>query len=1283
VSAPARLLGLRVQGFKSFAERTLVEFGPGISAIVGPNGSGKSNLADALRWCLGEQGRSLRIRKSEDVIWAGSEKRSAQGMADVTLVIDNGDALLPVEYSVVELGRRLYRSGENDYLLNKQRVRLRDLQDLLDSANLAENAFLFIGQGMVDQALALRPEERRPLFEEVAGVRRHERRRRKAEDQLVEAESNLARVEDILAELRPQARRLGQLAEQQATRLTAGEELAAALIVAAHGRWHEAAGRAGEADRRRDALRAETERALEALEAAEGSVSEIAASMSARAELERERRIVHEAARAELTALGLREARAAGEIAAALRDRRRIADERAAAEADLATHRRILAEPIPERDLELEAALGEADRSLAEALAELGSLRAASRARGDELTALRRAEAARAAEAETARRRHADADRRAHDERAKAAESETRRTRLDETLAQARATLAAAATEESAAVEAREAARAAADAAEGTRRAVSERATKAGSMLAGARGRLEQLERRLAEEEDRGIARAARKLGGKRVDEELGVEPSLRPAVEAALGELARAYVVEKGGTPSLAAERGHVVVRERLAAAEKAPGGGTAGELRRLEDTLASVFGGRLADAVRRDPNGAVRALLARAVWTPDLATALDVQAVLPLGWLAVVRDGSAVVDTFTVRIGRGDSPLERRAEADRLAREAEALQAEADAAEAETKTAATAAAQARAALEAARAAESAAAARRRRAEDLERSAGRELEAAAREAAWHAAQAERMAGEADRAAAALAVLEARPPQDAPSGDEGAAEQEAIRAWEGRVSELRSRRDRLANDVAAADRVRRDAEGRRARAEAAVALAEGRITNAERDLALLADRERAAGDERDAVSGELAAAASREGQAREALEALLADDRAERARLAEGERAATAARERLRAADDRARASDVASLEARLNLDSLRESLLVELAGLGEVGLRHLADAAGVSVSELVRSRNTQGAGDEDEDEVADVEAREAADHGEVDAGDATADPRAHGVDGVRSSAPEDDLSPAQSGEAATEARETAALEAALDLLAARWAEDAPDTEAPSSSRLATLRRRFHELGAANPFAVDEYRSVRERLETLDAQDKDLRDAIAKTRQLIADLDVLIATQFRTTFAALEIAFDKRFGQLFGGGFAKLTLTDPADLSATGVEITARPPGKKPQALNMLSGGERTLTAVALLFAMLEVRPAPFCVLDEVDAALDEANVGRFTDALRELTATTQFIVITHNRGTVEAADALYGVTVGDDSVSRVISLRLDEAQAMADTRRTEARAVLGGAGAG
>ena len=1256
MSAPARLLGLRVQGFKSFAERTLVEFGPGISAIVGPNGSGKSNLADALRWALGEQGRSLRIRKSEDVIWAGSEKRSALGMADVMLVLDNADALLPVEYGVVELGRRLYRSGENDYLLNRQRVRLRDLVDLLDSANLAENAFLFIGQGMVDQALALRPEERRPLFEEVAGVRRHERRRRKAEDQLTEAESNLARVEDILAELRPQARRLGQLAEQQATRLTAGEELAAALIAAAHGRWHEAAARAADAERRRDALHAETERALEALETAETAVAEIAASMAERAEQERERRLVHEAARSALTALGLREARASGEIEAAARDRQRIAGERAAAEAELATHRRTLAEAVPERDLELEGALAEADRALAEALAELGSLRAASRARGDELAALRRAEAARAGEAETARRRAAESGRRAADERSRAAASDARRAGLQDALSAARETLATAAEAEAAAVSVREAARQELDAAEGTRRAVAEQAARAGTMLAGARGRLEQLERRLAEEEDRGIARAARRLGGTRVDEDLGIEPGLRTAVEAALGELARAYVIEQGGASSLAGERGHLIVRERVGAAASVPGGGTTAELRRLEDGLASAGGGRLVDAVRRDPSGAVRAILGRAVWLPDVESAIGLQPLLPLGWIAVTRDGGAVVDAFAIRMGRGESPLERRAEVDRLSREADALRAEADGAERDAAAATAAVAAARSRLEQARAAESRAASQRRQAEDAERAAGRELEAAAREAAWHTSQSERLAIEAERAASALATLETRPePQDR-AEEPGSAEAEAIGAWELRVDELRSRRDSLATDVAATEQRRRDGDGRRARAEASLAMAEGRIAAAERELAALADRERAAGDERTEVAGELAAAAERESAARAALEVLLADDRAERVRLADSERAATTARERLRAADDRARSSEVGAMEARLNLDSLREQLLVELASLGEVGLRHLGAAAGIEIAEP----------------------------GEPSEGDARPDPadEPSGSRVDRAAADEQAGSVTSSEGTADGAREGVLLEAALDILAPRWAAETPAGEVPSPGRLAVLRRRFHELGAANPFAVDEYRAVRERLESLDAQDRDLRDAITKTRALIADLDTLIATQFRTTFAALELAFDARFQQLFGGGFARLSLTDPTDLSATGVEITARPPGKKPQALNMLSGGERTLTAVALLFAMLEVRPAPFCVLDEVDAALDEANVGRFTDALRELSEQTQFIVITHNRGTIEAADALYGVTVGDDSVSRVISLRLDEAQAIADDRQAEVREVLaGGAG--
>jgi chromosome segregation protein len=334
----------------------------------------------------------------------------------------------------------------------------------------------------------------------------------------------------------------------------------------------------------------------------------------------------------------------------------------------------------------------------------------------------------------------------------------------------------------------------------------------------------------------------------------------------------------------------------------------------------------------------------------------------------------------------------------------------------------------------------------------------------------------------------------------------------------------------------------------------------------------------------------------------------------ERERLRAAEVAASSGREQARITGERARLAERDELEARMALEGLHEQVLVELAALGQTALVHLgSDAAATQGS---NAGPVEAAGDVEPDELA----------------------------------------------------------AALAAVAPQWEASPPSAEPPTPNRLATLRRRFHDLGAVNPFAADEYGEVKARLELLEGQRADLQSAIDSTRELIAELDKLVTEQFRRTFEALERAFDARFQQLFGGGYARLILTDPDDLTTTGVEITARPPGKKAQALAMLSGGERSLTAVALLFAMLTVRPVPFCVLDEVDAALDEANVGRFTDALRELAEQTQCIVITHNRGTIEAADALYGVTVGDDSASRVISLRLDEATAMAGRSRGGAK---------
>ncbi len=1206
----ARLLALRLHGFKSFAERTTVEFGAGISAVVGPNGSGKSNLADGLRWALGEQGRALRSRKSEDVIFAGSDRRPALGMADVSLVLDNADGLLPVDFQVLELGRRLYRSGENDYLLNRSRVRLKDLVDLLDAAHLADNAFLFIGQGMVDQALSLRPEERRPLFEEVAGVRRHERRRRRAEEQLVEAEANLARVEDILGELRPQARRLASQAQQQVSRATAGDDLAAALVLSAHARWHLAAGSTTTLEQRLAAARLEADRAGSALLEAEAGSVEVAARLARQAAVEVERREAHDAARATLTGLQLEAIRHATELEAIKRDRTRLDEERAAAEAELAGRRRRLAAPIAQRDPVLVTAVEEAERGLAEARRELGELQAARQAEGQERAALQRALAARTAELEQARRLVSDAERRVNDERARALAGATERTALETTLAAARDAHRAAIDAELEAAAAVDRARAAADVAEGARRATEEELVALSEAVSSIRARVAAAEARLAEDESRGIARAARRLGGRRVDADLEVDPQFRAAIELALGELGRGYIVSRAAVEGLAGERGWLVV-DHPRTAEPGAGGRAARDAGTgaFRDRLAMLGGGLLAEAIRRDDAGAVRTLLERTAWTPDLAAALELQGLLPDGWQVVSRDGTAVVGTAAVGLGRAEGTLERRADLDRLV--AELRRRESDAAQAEQarSVAADEAAVARDAHAAARSDEARIGAERRAAEEAERVAARGVEHVARETAWLEAGAGRAAAELARHVAALAVLEAtHGPTEAhgsaaaepgvggagagsPGAGGGHEERTAIEAWQARVDELRARRDQLALELAAHDQARSEAEAVRAREAAGAAMSQDRIDRADREVSVLARREAAAVLDRDRLSLDVAAATSREASLRASLLEARAADAGDRDLLVAADAAVAAARDRLRTAQDRLRTAEVAELEHRLALELIREQVLVELAGLGALGLRAL---------------------------------------------------------GLPPSAEDDSLD-----------------EIPPTILAA-WAAEAPGDEPPAAGRLATLRRRYHELGAANPMAIEEYDEVKARLDRLEAQERDLHQAIATTRTLIDELGTMVAEQFKTTFRHLEVAFDARFKQLFGGGYARLELTDPEDLSATGVEIVARPPGKKAQALAMLSGGERALTAVALLFAMLAVRPVPFCVLDEVDAALDEANIGRFADALRDLAGQIQFIVITHNRGTIEAADALYGVTVGDDSVSRVISLRLDEATAMA-----------------
>ena len=1160
MTVPARLLSVRLQGFKSFATRTVVEFGPGICAVVGPNGAGKSNLADALRWALGEQGRALRTRRSEDIIFAGSEARPALGMTEVTVVLENADGLLPVDYSVVELGRRLFRSGENEYLLNGTRVRLRDLQELLDAARLADNAFLFIGQGMVDQALALRPEERRPLFEEVAGVRRHDRRKRAAQEQLTAAEVNLARVRDILAELRPQARRLAAQAEQQAARDVAGAALADAVVAAGRERWSEAATGLGEADIARQAAQGEMDAAIAALRAADDEAFTLTEGLDRQLAGARAGRAALDDARGALQSALVANARLLSDREALSRERSRVENEAAALAERVATARRQLAAPLP-------SAPPGGDE--AETLG--GGAEAAPRPHSpdqtdedvrDRLAARQRA----LRDEETALERGASAEREAQEAKAGA-------------IARREAALHAAAGSAEAARDRREAVAAL----EGRRRAAEER-IRAARAEAGRLGeRLAVLEERLGDA--KGLPLPA---GAEAIAPGLHVETRLRGAVEAALGAAARGAAIDTrelteamrfdGDAPAMA-----LALRDRHGPAV-APGEGMG-----IVAAAVDAGGGRLADAVAADPSGVVRRVLGRSVWVPDLTAALALVAFLAPGWIVATVNGEAIDASGVLLPAPRTSLLASLEERSRMASEEELARRALITAEEALKEIEASVREGLMVAETAARTMAERQAERDAALEAETAAARRLELSAREVAWSTAQVERLRAEIARMEAASVPAAAA--RAAPSAAEPAAHApQAAQDVAGRAAR------------AAEWNAYRAAIDERRRLEGSVSAAQ------ERGIAIAAELERLAAAQ--AVSeakaaGHAATVAELESRVSEAVEALAAldvDEGSTRDRLRAAEVAGRAAREQLRVAENRARAAEVSQLEARMALDGVREQLLVELAGLGAAGWRAL---------------------------------------------------------GVGGRAPTVSA-PIVVGPSVDDDDATAALEAALDALTERWASSRPSGQRPAMGRIAALRRRYHELGAANPYAAEEHAEVRRRLADLESQRDDLERAISATRRLITDLERLIAEQFETTFRALESAFDRRFSQLFGGGHARLALTTAEDPAASGVEIVARPPGKKAQALAMLSGGERALTAVALLFAMLEVRPVPFCVLDEVDAALDESNIGRFAEALRELAEEIQFVVITHNRGTIEQADALYGITIGEDAISRVVSLRLE-----------------------
>ncbi|MCL6521631.1 MAG: chromosome segregation protein SMC [Firmicutes bacterium] len=1183
-----RLKSLEIAGFKSFAQPVRLEFGPGITAVVGPNGSGKSNLADALRWVLGEQSpRELRSERMEDLIFHGSAARRPVGVARVTLTLDNSDGSLPLPHAEVSITRVVDRSGLSEYRLNRQPCRLRDIAELLWGSGLGRNSYAFVSQGEVDRLVASRPAERRLLVEEAAGVTRIRARRQEAERHLGRARQAWERAGDLVAELEREHAPL-RLAAERAVRRAALEEERLRLATSRLGlRWR----RLEEAGAR---LREELARLEEEARAAAGE--------AARAEQE-----LAEAAREEAEAREPRlrlERRAAAEEARRLavteQWRRQVEESRRAAE-----EARRAAEARPGRgSLEAERRLSELseERARAEAEAErreqeareaAEEARAAERETGEAEAAASRAEAAwrRAEERLQDALRRRDAERAGRKERLEAARA--RSGEAERALARMRDEAALRRREEAAARGRLEASRQrlAAAGEELERRRRRRREAEAGlerlrEALRARRQRLELL--RGLEESEAGYPAGVRTVlqGRQRgepafrevvgpLGELLRVEEELARAVEVALGPQAYHLVIASGRAAQEAVEAlrragaGRVTflpldaLRPRRPSADEEPAEREAGAI------------GWASRLCRYEPRlePAVAYALGRVLVARDLAAARRIAARYGLRFPVVTLEGDQVHAGGAISGGawRGRAPgvVARRAEEERLEAEAARLAGEVGEGEALLAEAA------RAEAEAARA----------RAEAEAEARAAELEAARAEerAGQVAARLEELERARAEAAAELARLEAETAAAGGDGGEPAGEADLRRAK--------------------ADLERAEAERR----EAGRRLGEAR----QRLEAALARRQET-------------------GLARERARARAAQLAREQAWLAdEVLRLEEAAREQAERARQAARRAEELAAEASRRLDEL-----AALAWRAEC-----AEEAAAGLAERETAARRRGA-------AAEARLGEARRRSEL---------AAQRMQAVRLRL------------ARLEAEgEALGREAAVTGARAPWEEPAGEEPAPLaeeelSARLTEVEEELRRLGPVNPEAPGQLAELEGRLGFLRRQLDDLERSRANLERLLGELEAEAERRFRRGLEEVRRAFAAIFARLFQGGEADLRLSEEEGGEA-GVEIEVRPPGKRRSPLGLLSGGERALTALAFLLALEQVHPSPFLVLDEADAPLDESSAARLGAFLREQSRRLQVLVITHQRGTMEVADRLWGVTSAERGVSQLFSLELARA---------------------
>ena len=1179
------LKALEIQGFKSFPDRTRITVGKGITAVVGPNGSGKSNISDAIRWVLGEtSAKQLRGGgKMENVIFGGTQQRGAMGFASVSLVVDNTDRRIDVDNDEVTIGRKYYRSGDSEYSVNGQNVRLKDIYELFLDTGLGRDGYSVIGQGRIAEIVGAKSNERREIFEEASGIAKYRYRKNEAERRLVSAEENLVRLRDILGELEERvgplereskkAKQYLELAERrkglevtlwvdtvQKARDTVREQQRKIEIAGAD---YARAGREIEAiDAETESTRAEIEHLITEADRCNAEIraitEEIAGADSRIAVLEND--IAHNDA----TIASLKE-----EIGQSGLGREAIAAEvRGHGEGIAACERQAAA--YAARTGELEALLEELQNRSAASGERRGVVTGRLNAMAARITDLKVAAAGAASSVEAAKKRLAAAESEGAANAALTRDLEEQKAETDAFLQDAVERLTRLENIKGGLtlkVESRRGALAQAD----------ENEQKLLRAIEAARQRiamLKDLERNMDgfQSSVKAVMKAAanRRLRGITgpVSTILSVKPGYEVAIETALGFALQNIVVEN----ETAAKAAMAFLRdERAGRATFLP----------LDTVKPGSFNGRLPEGavlasslVTYDEKYAniVSSLLGRIVVVDDINEASRTARALDYRNRVVTVDGQVVNagGSFTGgSVSRSAGLFSRKQEIDELKKKVEALEKQRDAAEEKT---------------------------------------------------------------DRAKAEV---------DALSAELTATESEAI--------------------TAGGDKIRGEVESGRIAAALSQARAAGEMLSAERAqlAAQIAASEKAGAD----AAAEMEVLTRDSAALEEELRAISGSDDTfleTRTRLAD-ELSDLKLKALAAQKDIESHRAAIAQLESRTDESDARARQLA--ANIETLTAQNAERAAQIETirAAIAGSRN-------------EIEKREEAKAGAVrrrmekEGGITQQTARVRKITDEREALGREIARLTEQKEQKdAEYEQTVAKlweEYELTLSAAQELCVPFESGAELRRQVSEVRGKIKALGNVNVSAIEEYAEVSQRYEFLRAQVGDVETSKAELQKLIAGLSDEMRAMFSESFAAINRNFGRIFAELFGGGTARLYLEDEADVLGSGISIEVAPPGKIIRNLSALSGGEQALVAISIYFAIFGVNPAPFCVLDEIEAALDDVNVTRFAQYLRRISSETQFIVITHRRGTMEEADVLYGVTMQEDGVSKVLKLDLEHVDA-------------------